>query len=421
MLYDLPVKIKPGLFPTEKVVQFQDADGREIAVIVSSDQVDIHKNTVHVLVLEEDSRHVLIQVPARGGSTVVKVVKEGIRALLRLLSLKLYHHEQDKPMKSSKRVVLVRRSVHCGNEHCLHCKWLRNGKCTLFVTKTGRPQRLACDSRFRTLRLGACEEAEAAERGSVATAPTSQKPVNGTCCSCSYRGAEETPCEARDDHTHCEHWWDGPDGEQDESRRERLGRVLRDAWLAWARRQPCPKPSWLLPWDALPAEHQEVDMCMAEAVLASVLQPRESSPELEDAEERLRGGPGALEIKHTEIIAGELDRLRVVLQRTSDRVERQKRVVREAFRKARCRARMHEEDVSLHAHGMGQEMGLAEGSEAREMIAIAYREECAARDSAQKRVMELENQLVKDRADLAWLRGEVARLSCASVKAADET
>lgn len=80
MLYDLPVKIKPGLFPTEKVVQFQDADGREIAVIVSSDQVDIHKNTVHVLVLEEDSRYVLIQAPARGGSTVVKVVKEGIRA-----------------------------------------------------------------------------------------------------------------------------------------------------------------------------------------------------------------------------------------------------------------------------------------------------------------------------------------------------
>lgn len=78
--WELPVKIKPGLFPTEKIVRFQDADGREIAVFVSTDQVDERKNIVLVLVLEEDRRHVLIQVPARGGSTVVKVVKEGIRA-----------------------------------------------------------------------------------------------------------------------------------------------------------------------------------------------------------------------------------------------------------------------------------------------------------------------------------------------------
>lgn len=245
-------------------------------------------------------------------------------------------------MKSSKREVLVRRSVHCGDEHCLHCKWLNNGKCALFVTKTGRPQRLACDLRFRTLRLGACEEAEAAERGSAATAPTSQKPVNGTCCSCSYAGAEETPCEAREDRTHCEHWWDGSDGDQNENLREHLGRALRAAWLAWARRQPNPKPSWLLPWEDLPAEHQEVDMCMAEAVLARVLelrdlspelasavtsisdavivrvlQPRERSPELADAEERLRGGPGALEHKHAEVVAAELDRLRGEVARLS--------------------------------------------------------------------------------------------------------
>lgn len=136
-------------------------------------------------------------------------------------------------MKSSKREVLVGRSVHCGDEHCLHCKWLNNGKCTLFVTKTGRPQRLACDSRFRTLRLGACEEAEAAE---LARAVTS----------------------------------------------------------------------------------------ISDAVIVRVLQPRERSPELVDAEERLRGGPGALESKHAEVIATELDQLRgevARLSRTSVKAE----------------------------------------------------------------------------------------------------
>jgi hypothetical protein len=36
-------------------------------------------------------------------------------------------------------------------------------------------------------------------------------PVDGTCCSCGYNGAEDTPCQAREDRTHCEHWWDGPE------------------------------------------------------------------------------------------------------------------------------------------------------------------------------------------------------------------
>lgn len=262
-------------------------------------------------------------------------------------------------MKSSKREVLVRRSVHCGDEHCLRCKWLRNGKCSLFVTKTGRLRRLSCDSKLRTLRLDECKEAEAMEsdvfRRALARAvksrqlferllskstlhsaePARTKPVRGTCCSCSYAGSDETTCQQRRDRTHCVHWWDGPDSGQDAGWREHFGRVLRDAWLGWARQQPDPKPSWLLPWEDLPAEHQEVDMLMAEAVLASVLelrelpselaravmaisdavivrvlQPRSPSSELAEAEERLRGGPGALEMEHTEIIAAELDRLR---------------------------------------------------------------------------------------------------------------
>jgi hypothetical protein len=30
--------------------------------------------------------------------------------------------------------------------------------------------------------------------------------------------------------------------------REMRGRIVRDAWISWAREQPDPKPSWLAPW-----------------------------------------------------------------------------------------------------------------------------------------------------------------------------
>lgn len=34
--------------------------------------------------------------------------------------------------------------------------------------------------------------------------------VDGVCCGCGYSGEEETPCETRDDHLHCVHWYEGP-------------------------------------------------------------------------------------------------------------------------------------------------------------------------------------------------------------------
>ena len=40
---------------------------------------------------------------------------------------------------------------------------------------------------------------------------------NGVCCRCGYSGEEETDCPARGDHTHCVHWWEGPDGDVPES------------------------------------------------------------------------------------------------------------------------------------------------------------------------------------------------------------
>jgi hypothetical protein len=41
---------------------------------------------------------------------------------------------------------------------------------------------------------------------------------------------------------------------------ENLGRMVRDEWVAWAREQPDPKPSWLTPWDGLDEGQRAVDI-----------------------------------------------------------------------------------------------------------------------------------------------------------------
>jgi hypothetical protein len=42
--------------------------------------------------------------------------------------------------------------------------------------------------------------------------------------------------------------------------REDLGREVRRVWIGWAREQPDPKPSWLVPFDRLGPADQEADM-----------------------------------------------------------------------------------------------------------------------------------------------------------------
>ena len=75
----MPVTIKPGLFPSERTIQFKNADGEEISIFVSTGQVDEGDNTVRVAILEQNQQHALVQVPAHGGTTVAKVLKQGIR------------------------------------------------------------------------------------------------------------------------------------------------------------------------------------------------------------------------------------------------------------------------------------------------------------------------------------------------------
>lgn len=42
--------------------------------------------------------------------------------------------------------------------------------------------------------------------------------------------------------------------------REQLGAEVRRVWIGWAREQPSPKPSWLVPYAQLSPEDQEADM-----------------------------------------------------------------------------------------------------------------------------------------------------------------
>ena len=46
--------------------------------------------------------------------------------------------------------------------------------------------------------------------------------------------------------------------------REKLGRMVRDAWVAWARTRPDAKPHWLLPWEELSEPDREVDRQIGE-------------------------------------------------------------------------------------------------------------------------------------------------------------
>ncbi len=48
--------------------------------------------------------------------------------------------------------------------------------------------------------------------------------------------------------------------------RDALGRVVREAWTIWAKNQPDPKPSWLVPYDLLPETDREADRRIGEAV-----------------------------------------------------------------------------------------------------------------------------------------------------------
>jgi len=57
--------------------------------------------------------------------------------------------------------------------------------------------------------------------------------------------------------------------------REILGQLVRSVWIAWAKEQSDPKPSWLVEWDGLSEPDKEVDRRIGEAVARFVLERQE--------------------------------------------------------------------------------------------------------------------------------------------------
>ena len=62
-----------------------------------------------------------------------------------------------------------------------------------------------------------------------------------------------------------------------ESERERLGRVVREAWIKWADSQEFPKPSWMVPWGELDKVDREADMQIGGAVRAELAKIQEET------------------------------------------------------------------------------------------------------------------------------------------------
>ena len=62
--------------------------------------------------------------------------------------------------------------------------------------------------------------------------------------------------------------------------REVLGRLVRDIWIEWAKEQPSPKSSWLVPWENLSEPDREVDRRIGESIAKHV---RDGVDALDDA------------------------------------------------------------------------------------------------------------------------------------------
>ena len=48
--------------------------------------------------------------------------------------------------------------------------------------------------------------------------------------------------------------------------REFLGKLVRIIWVKWAKKQPNPKPSWLVEWDDLDKNSKEIDCLIGEKI-----------------------------------------------------------------------------------------------------------------------------------------------------------
>lgn len=50
--------------------------------------------------------------------------------------------------------------------------------------------------------------------------------------------------------------------------RDKLGEIVRNIWINWARNHPQPKPSWLVPYEQLSESDKEADRCIGATLLS---------------------------------------------------------------------------------------------------------------------------------------------------------
>lgn len=72
------VKISAGLFPNENIARFNTIDG-ELSVFVSLNQVDEGAKTLNVVLLDEDNKHALLQIPTQSGDVITKVQRNMVK------------------------------------------------------------------------------------------------------------------------------------------------------------------------------------------------------------------------------------------------------------------------------------------------------------------------------------------------------
>jgi len=70
------------------------------------------------------------------------------------------------------------------------------------------------------------------------------------------------------------------------SDREWLGKLVRHAWVDWAKEQENPKPSWLVPWEDLKESDREADRRIGEFLASQCVSPELLRVEADNAKLR---------------------------------------------------------------------------------------------------------------------------------------
>jgi hypothetical protein len=102
--------------------------------------------------------------------------------------------------------------------------------------------------------------------------------------------------------------------------RDKLGRVVRDAWVRWAKTQPDPKPSWLVPYNELSEPDKEADRQIAEAVLDHLNYLNERRIQLVEAKGRGELGPAEAE-EFAALQQGVFDVLEILHPRSAEDID----------------------------------------------------------------------------------------------------